>query len=70
MATLYSTLFVVFLFLVLLKQTHVLAWSWWWISLPLWLVPTGGGLLLIVVSLLSLWHELKRAHRIRKYKAR
>jgi hypothetical protein len=25
-----------FLLLMTLKLTHVIAWSWWWITLPLW----------------------------------
>ncbi|MVM35010.1 hypothetical protein GO755_33595 [Spirosoma sp. HMF4905] len=57
-----------FFVLVLFKQTQVLDWSWWWVSLPLWLMPAGYGLLIIAVILISLWHELKRAQRRRKYK--
>jgi len=29
---------------VVLKLTHVIAWSWWWVTLPFW----GGFALLIV----------------------
>lgn len=39
-----SLLFLVFL---VLKLTHVIDWSWWWITAPLW-----GGLALFAVVLL------------------
>ena len=29
-----GTLFFVFL---VLKLTHVIAWSWWWVTSPLWM---------------------------------
>ena len=29
-----STLFVIFL---VLKLTHLIAWSWWWVTSPVWL---------------------------------
>lgn len=31
---------------VVLKLTHVIDWSWWWVTLPFW-----GGLALVVVIL-------------------
>ncbi len=34
--TLPSALFLLFL---LLKLTHAIDWSWWWITAPLWLIP-------------------------------
>jgi len=37
-------LFIVFL---VLKLTHVIDWSWWWVTAPLWAVPA----LVIVFSL-------------------
>jgi hypothetical protein len=33
---------------IVLKLTHVINWSWWWVTIPLW----GGALLTIVVLLL------------------
>ena len=43
-----GVLFVVFL---VLKLTHLIAWSWWWVFAPLW----GGMLLwLIAVFILAL----------------
>ena len=29
-----SNLFVIFL---VLKLTHLIAWSWWWVTSPLWI---------------------------------
>ena len=34
-------LFIVFL---VLKLTNIIAWSWWWVTAPLW-----GGLALVIV---------------------
>ena len=39
-----GALFLVFL---VLKLTHVIDWSWWWITAPLW-----GGFALLMVFLL------------------
>jgi hypothetical protein len=38
-----SVLFVVFL---ILKLTHVIDWSWWWITAPLWI---GTAFVLVVL---------------------
>lgn len=38
-----SVLFIVFL---VLKLTHVIDWSWWWVTAPLW-----GTVLLIVLTI-------------------
>lgn len=42
-------LFIVFL---VLKLTHVINWSWWWVTAPLW----GGfaiGIAVLVITLLG-----------------
>lgn len=39
-------LFLVFL---VLKLTHVIDWSWWWITAPLW-IPTSFVLALLVIG--------------------
>jgi hypothetical protein len=42
-----GALFLVFL---VLKLTHVINWSWWWITAPLW----GGLVLLVAIGLIVL----------------
>lgn len=36
-----------FLVLLVLKLTEVIAWSWWWVTAPLW-----GGFVFVVVAYL------------------
>lgn len=31
-----EALFIVFL---ILKLTGVIAWSWWWVTCPMWIIP-------------------------------
>ena len=31
-----GTLFTVFVVFLILKLTHVIDWSWWWVTCPLW----------------------------------
>ena len=44
-----TTIFLVFL---ILKLTHVVEWSWWWIFSP-YLIPIGIFLIIIILSLIS-----------------
>lgn len=37
---------IVFIVFMVLKLTHVIDWSWWWVSAPLW----GGCLLVILIT--------------------
>lgn len=40
--------------LVILKSLGLIDWSWWWVSIPLWL--GGGGLLITVaVGYMVMW---------------
>ncbi len=45
-----------FLVFLVLKLTKVIAWSWWWVTAPLW-VPFGYvavmGLVLLIICLIS-----------------
>ena len=45
----------VFIVFLVLKLTSVIAWSWWWVSLPLWgpftLIPIFGFAFLVTVVL-------------------
>ena len=43
----FNLLFLTFL---VLKLTHVIDWSWWWVTAPLW-CPVAGLLVLIVLVL-------------------
>lgn len=55
-----SLLFLVFL---TLKLTHTIAWSWWWVTAPLWgglalaLAILGGMFVIAVVA--DWWGERK-----------
>lgn len=55
-------LFITFL---VLKLTHVIDWSWWWICAPLWGIP-AIIILLIIGCAIAVWIENIKANR--KYK--
>lgn len=55
--TAFAILVVVFFMLALLKQADILDLSWWWISLPLWIVHAGVFLLAFGTLLVN---EFKR----------
>ena len=42
-------LFIVFL---ILKLTHVIDWSWWWVTAPLW---GGFALVLAIMAIIGLF---------------
>lgn len=42
--------FLLFLTFLILKLTHVIGWSWWWVTLPLW----GGFVFVILIVLIAL----------------
>lgn len=44
-------LFVVFL---VLKLTHVIDWSWWWVTAPLWIPLALVVVVVIIASIISL----------------
>lgn len=35
---------------VILKLCHVIAWSWWWVTLPFWICPAIGIAAILVVA--------------------
>ena len=48
---LFGMMFIVFL---VLKLTEVIAWSWWWVTAPLWggfTLLAGGALLVFLVAI-------------------
>lgn len=51
-----GVLFVVFL---VLKLTHVIDWSWWWITAPLWV----SVVLVLLVFLIKAWIAVRRARK-------
>ena len=44
-----SFLGLLFIAFLVLKLTHVIDWSWWWITAPLW----GGFAILAVIGLVA-----------------
>lgn len=47
-------LFIVFL---ILKLTHVINWSWWWIFSPIWIPAALIFLILIIGAVITLLNE-------------
>lgn len=45
------TLFLVFL---ILKLTHTVAWSWWWVTSPIWMGAALGAAIFSVIGLVAL----------------
>lgn len=60
--SLIGALFLVFL---ILKLTGVIAWSWWWITAPLWISSILWFLVLaatvIVIAFIAFYRTKKRA---------
>jgi hypothetical protein len=49
---------------VILKLTHEIAWSWWWVLSPLWIsAGTGIVMLLLVLGVAGTVIALKRRRR-------
>lgn len=48
-----STIFIGILFILflVLKLTHVIDWSWWWVTSPLWIGPAFVGLIVLLFFL-------------------
>ncbi|MVM35011.1 hypothetical protein GO755_33600 [Spirosoma sp. HMF4905] len=55
-----AVLIVMFLFLALFKLVDGLALSWWWISLPLWLIPIGWGRNYLIAPFRRALHVMKK----------
>ena len=50
---------------IVLKLTHEIDWSWWWVTLPFWGVPVfilGGAIVIFTVTLLGniMWEVGKK----------
>lgn len=47
---------IMFLIFLTLKLTGVIAWSWWWVTAPLWMplaIVLGIGAIMIVIFVIS-----------------
>lgn len=55
-------LFIVFL---ILKLTNVIAWSWWWVTAPLWITIALN--ILIIISITLFQFIIHRKKRNKKY---
>jgi len=42
---------VLFITFLILKLTKVIAWSWWWVTAPLW-IPFGIGIAILLIVLI------------------
>lgn len=49
---------ILFLIFLVLKLTNNIAWSWWYITAPLW-IPAVGGILFLLI-LFVVWLILRR----------
>lgn len=57
---------IVFVVFLILKLTDVIAWSWWWITSPLWIIAVLFCLLAILgIALIAI--ENRKAKRLRKH---
>ena len=55
-------LFIVFL---IPKLTNVIAWSWWWVTAPLWITIALN--ILIIISIVLFQFIIHRQKRNKKY---
>lgn len=53
-------LFIVFL---ILKLTNVIAWSWWWVTAPLWITIALNILIIISIALFQLIINRKKRNK-------
>ena len=49
-------LFLFTIFLVL-KLTNLIAWSWWWVTAPLWIPPV---IIAVVMLIMAIYYYFKR----------
>jgi hypothetical protein len=49
-----SLAWVLFIIFLILKLTHVINWSWWWVTSPLWISLGLGIGILIIIGLVAL----------------
>ena len=44
---------ILFITFLVLKLTHVIDWSWWWITAPLWIPASVTIIMLIVLFIIN-----------------
>ena len=54
---------------IILKLTHVIDWSWWWVLSPFW-IPLEIWLIVLAVSLPAIIKRRKRRKELEKWKFR
>lgn len=54
---------------IILKLTHVIDWSWWWVLSPFW-IPLGIWLILVAISLPAIIKRRKLRKELEKWKFR
>lgn len=52
--------FLLFIIFLILKLTHTINWSWWWVTAPLW-IPVA--FIMIIFLLAFLYHLKRRGNR-------
>lgn len=57
-----AVLFIVFL---VLKLTHLIDWSWWWITAPVW-IPVAIGLVIVIVAAFAVILNARKFKRLRR----
>ncbi|MBD2700114.1 hypothetical protein IC229_05675 [Spirosoma sp. BT702] len=55
-------LIALFFVLTTLKSTGLIAWSWWWVCAPLWMIPLLIICLYIALFLIA-WWKVKQENR-------
>ena len=46
-----SPCFILFIVFLVLKLTNTIAWSWWWVSAPLW-IPFGLAIVFYFIAII------------------
>lgn len=46
---------------VVLKLTHVIDWSWWWVLSPLWII-TLASIVIVILALIAAGRERRTVH--------
>lgn len=61
-----GTLCLLGILFIALKLTHVIDWSWWWITAPFWVIPPMFVFVIFVVAAYEVMKDRKRVVRGRK----